>query len=113
MELLTFVGCGGVVSSHKYATLLLYAVIDLTVMEVTVRNSTGYGVSGNLVLGNSSISKSTFAYNSGTTSYYGGNVQLFYKKCPGIEMKYLRSSSSNFLYGINLHGGLLQVDCHF
>ena len=100
-------------SSHKYATLLLYAVIDLTVMEVTVRNSTGYGVSGNLVLGNSSISKSMFAYNSGTMGYYGGNIQLFYKKCPGIEMKYLRSSSSNFLYEINLHGGLLQVDCHF
>ena len=104
VELLTFVGCGGVVSSHKYATLLLYAVIDLTVMEVTVRNSTGYGVSGNLVLGNSSISKSTFAYNSGTMGYYGGNIQLFYKKCPGIEMNYLRISSSKFLYGINPHG---------
>ena len=105
VELLTFVACGGVWNRHKYATLLLYAVIDLTVMEVTVRNSTGYGVSGNLVLGNSSISKSTFAYNSGTTSYYGGNVQLFYKKCPGIEMNYLRIRSSKFLYGINPHGG--------
>ena len=104
VELLTFVGCGGVVSSHKYAALLLFVVIDLTIMEVTVRNSTGYGVSGNLVLGNSSISNSTFAYNSGTIGYYGGNIQLFYKKCPGSEISYLHISSSNFLYGINPHG---------
>ena len=105
VELLTFVGCGGVSSRHKYVALLFYAVTDLTVMEVTVRNSTGYGVSGNLVLGNSSISKSTFAYNSGTIGYYGGNIQLFYKKCPGSESSYLYISSSNFLYGINPHGG--------
>ena len=105
VKLLTFVACGGVWNRHKYAALLLYAVIDLTITEVTVRNCIGYGVSATSVLGNSSISKSTFAYNTGTMGYYGGNIQLFYKKCLGSEISYLRISSSNFLYGINPHGG--------
>ena len=87
-------------SSPKYcAALLLFSVTDLTIMEVTIRNSTGYGVNATLILGNSLISRSTFAYNAGTDDYYGGNVHLFYKNCPGGEISYLHINSSQFLYG--------------
>ena len=72
-------------------------------MEVTVHNSTGYGVNATLILGSSSISRSTFAYNAGTTDYYGGNVHLFYKNCPAGEISYLHINSSQFLYGKNQH----------
>ena len=86
-------------------------------MEVTIRNSTGYGVNATLILGSSSISRSTFAYNAGTDDYYGGNVHLFYKNCPAGEISYLHINSSQFLYGKNQHesgfsGGLsLAVHC--
>ena len=105
IELLTFVGCGAPSSHRYYAALFLFSVTDFTITEVAIRNSTGYGLNATLIFGNSSISESTFAYNSGTDDYYGGNVHFLYKNCPGSEINYLLISSSKFLYGINPHGG--------
>ena len=63
-------------------------------MEVTIRNSTAYGVNATLILGNSSISRSTFASNAGTDDYYDGNVHFWYKNFPGSEINYLHINSS-------------------
>ena len=103
VELLTFVGCGAPSSHRYYAALLLFSVTDFTITEVTIRNSTGYGLNATMIFGNSSISKSTFAYNTGTDDYYGGNVHFLYKNCAGSEISYLLISSSQFLYGKNQH----------
>ena len=63
------------------------------------------------------VSTLEITYNAGTDDYYGGNVHLFYKNCPGGEISYLHINSSRFLYGKNQHesgfsGGLsLAVHC--
>ena len=95
---LTFLGCGGTIKMLDTA-LFLCNIFDLTMSGVTVRNSSGYGLYGN-ILGNSNITDSTFAFNSGSHSYYGGNMELNYSNCPrttAVSMVYI--GHSNFLYG--------------
>ena len=76
------------------AALYFLNIFSLKLSNVSVENSTGYGVVGVNVLGNLSISHSRFLFNnyytlsSATNSSYGlgsckgGNMYLFYETLP-------------------------------
>ena len=102
---LTFLGCGGmtVLSLPKVTALYLHNIFDLTLSGVTVRNSSGYGLYGDNILGNSNITDSTFVFNSGSHSHYGGNMELYYGYCPQIarDTSTVYIGYSNFLHGNN------------
>ena len=101
---LTFLGCGGmitVLSLPKVTALYLYNIFDLTLSGVTVRNSSGYGLYGDNILGTCNINGSTFAFNSGSHSYYGGNMELYYDNCPLTAASTVYIGYSNFLHGNN------------
>ena len=100
---LTFLGCGGmtVLSLPKVTALYLHNIFDLTMSGVTVHNSSGYGLYGSNIHGNSNINGSTFAFNSGSHSYYGGNMELYYNNCLHIATSTVYIGYSKFLYGNN------------
>ena len=71
------------------AAVLLEDIISLKLLDISVENSTGYGVMGLNVLGNSSISHSRFMFNNyytldstncsyGLGTCQGGNMYLYY-----------------------------------
>ena len=75
------------------AAVYFQNIILLKLSSTSVENSTGYGVVGVNILGNSSISHSRFIFNNyyslnstncsyGTGSCKGGNMYLFYESLP-------------------------------
>ena len=73
--------------------VVLQHIISLKLSHISVENSTGFGLFGGNVLGNSSISHSRFMFNNyytlrSTSCFYGlktcrgGNMLLFYEKLP-------------------------------
>ena len=77
--------------------VLLQNITSLKLLDISVENSTGYGVFGIDILGNSSICHSRFMYNnyytlSSTNCFYGscegGNLKLQYQKtCESTTME--------------------------
>ena len=101
---LTILSCGGIIRvfySPRTTALFLCNIFDLTMSGVTVRNSSGYGLYGSNILGNCNINGSTFAFNSGSHSYYGGNMELYYGNCPLTAASMVYIGYSKFLYGNN------------
>jgi len=76
IENLSFTNCGTPVSlmSKRQATSLFHEVTNLTISHVIVQNSTGYGVFGVALNGDSRIFESAFLYNHGDENYLGGNI---------------------------------------
>jgi len=101
---LIFSNCGQPVSfasASMHAALAFHSVFYLTISEVTVQNSSGYGMYAVNVLGiSSSIIRSTFQFNSGSTTYNGGNIAIFYKEC-SIHHAHIYFEDSDILYGFN------------
>ena len=59
------------------------SIFDVNITRVVIQNSTGYGLYGSNVLGNSAISESTFIYNNynGSQQYFGGHIRMSYHNC--------------------------------
>ena len=81
------------VSSSVAIAMFLQHITSLKLEDISVLNSTGFGLFGRNILGNSSISHSKFMFNnyyilnSNNCSYgpemcRGGNMYLFYKALP-------------------------------
>ena len=75
---LSFTNCGTPISLHSNwsSALLLSDVTNLTISHVLVQNTTGYGITGLYLKGDSSILESAFLYNHGDENCEGGNVIL-------------------------------------
>ena len=95
MKHLSILYCGYpiLVCKNKFASVALFLmnITSLKLSDISVENSTGYGLFGINVLGNSSISHSRFMFNNyytlnstancsyGLRSCQGGNIQLRYQ----------------------------------
>ena len=99
-------------------------VFSLQMSNVVIQNSTGFGVLGLNILGNSTITESHFLYNNFYTvsqalcmnlnssdAFYqctGGNVVLAYSdllECPDVNQQYeLEIISSSFVFGADIVG---------
>ena len=100
---LTFTQCGhwyGNIESSKelQATLAFIDTTHVTIENITVRNSTGYGLHAQCTMGHVNLSNSIFAFNNGTPRYSGGNAGFLYKNCPNSP-SLLKIVSSQFLHG--------------
>ena len=99
---LSFVNCGTELfapseeNPHLGVALAFLMVTDLTISEVVVKNSTGYGIMCSNVLGNSVISKSEFLDNSGKEQIKGGNLLVLYS-ITEQDCLTTSSKSANFL----------------
>ena len=99
---LNITGCGrwyDYVIRGGQATLAFYNVINVTIANVDIRNSSGYGLYALCAMGHVNITHSVFAYNEGTACYDGGNVGIRYEKCNHTEASSLSVSFSKFLHG--------------
>ena len=102
---LMFSNCGAGVEAGGFdcSALILDTVFDLNLTNVTVENSTGYGLMGFNVLGNSFITKSVFRYNTATQDCDGGNTLIYYGNCPNLDTPiFLTIDTSQFLFGKQL-----------
>ena len=91
---LSIVYCGYPLEYEESVAVYLVDITSLKVSNVSVENSTGYGIMGINILGNSSVSHSRFIFNNyytltsticsyGLGSCAGGNMLLYYgKKLP-------------------------------
>ena len=76
---LLFSNCGGeTVEGLLCGALILDTVLHLNMTNVIVENSTGYGLLGYNLLGNTLITGSVFRYNRGTQDCEGGNTWFYY-----------------------------------
>ena len=100
---LTFVNCGtdlfnaSVDEPQIGGALAFLMVTDLTVSEVVVKNSTGYGLFCLNVLGDVVIAKSEFVDNSDNWQIEGGNAFVFYSL---TEQECLTTSSKSATFSI-------------
>ena len=96
MEYLSVIYCGyPLLDDEKRPSVAVY-MMDITSLKLlcfSVENSTGYGIMGINILGNSSVSHSRFVFNNYHTlssancsdelgPCMGGNMRLFYTKLP-------------------------------
>ncbi len=87
MNGLTFTGCGMIHLpetnphfSSLSACLYMKVIVNLSLTEITVQNSTGYGLFLSQIYGSSKIQNCTFQLNSGfNDSLDGGNAVLMYQ----------------------------------
>ena len=96
---LTFASCGKKMSRNVRATLSFDEARNMIFFQVTVRNSSGFGLHADQVLGTVRLYESAFLYNTGNKDYYGGNVRFWYGKCPENHSAYLQIESTYFLHG--------------
>ena len=85
-------------------TLPQESIFDVNITRVVIQNSTGYGLYGSNVFGNSAISESTFIYNNynGSQEYFGGNVRVSYHNWfKNAGNSTFTIQSSYFLHGRN------------
>ena len=108
---LMFSNCGvESVDGLPCGALVLDTVFDLNLSDVTVENSTGYGLLGFNLLGNPLIKNSVFRYNSATQDCIGGNTWIYYGNCPKLDTPTLLTiSSSQFLFGKQFHVQFLSL----
>ena len=96
---LTFSNCGAESADGlPCGALVLITVFDLNLTNVIVENSSGYGLLGVNLLGESFITNSVFRYNSGAQGCPGGNAKILYLSCPNVTT-FLTIESSQFLFG--------------
>ena len=101
IEHLIFSNCGQLVAfaNATYAALAFHSIFYLTISDVTVQNSSGYGIYASNVLGIASfIIRSTFRFNSGSPAYNGGNIAVSYRDCSN-HGAHLYIDKSEALYG--------------
>jgi len=98
---LLFSNCGGeIVNGQPCGALILDTVLHLNMSNVIVENSTGYGLLGYNLLGNTLITGSVFRYNRGTQDCEGGNTWFYYTNCPKLDIATsFVIDSSKFLFG--------------
>ena len=96
---LSIIYCGSPIVTLKYRSekkwssvaVLLQYITSLMLSEISVENSTGYGILGRNIFGNSSVSHSRFIFSNyytlsstncsyGLGSCMGGNMLLFYSE---------------------------------
>ena len=106
IENVSFTGCSQefslLPSTYNYSTLGFCNVTNLTISQVNVSSSSGYGLYAQNVLGDSLIINSCFNNNSGNGSERrGGNADFFYEYCPSSRptISTLSIHSSQFLNG--------------
>ena len=100
------------------AAVHLIDITSLKLLSISVENSTGYGIVGMNILGNSSISHSRFVFNNyytlsstncsyGVGSCEGGNMCLFYYGAPESEgnISVLSIDSCVFSDGVDVSDG--------
>jgi len=100
IENLSFTNC--TFPSHWSIALFITDVTNLTISRIVVQNTTGYGMVGMALKGNTSIFESAFLYNHGDENHVGGNVTLLLDSCssPGNNTSVsLNIWSTYFLYG--------------
>ena len=105
------------------AALAFDTVINVEIRSVQIYDSTGFGIHGDRILGNSTISSSAFIHNIGTDKFYGGNVRLWYRKCQSNLNTSLRIEKSWFMHGYDIFkterfypyasGLTLLIDCPY
>ena len=95
MKHLSIVYCGSPIfklrHEEEFSSIAVFFtnIISLVMSEISVQNSTGYGIVGNNILGNSSVSHSRFVFSNyytlsstncsyGLGSCKGGNMYLVY-----------------------------------
>ena len=101
---LLFSNCGGEIAEGLCGALILDTVLHLNMTNVIVENSTGYGLLGYNILGNSFITGSVFRYNRATQDCLGGNTWFNYNNCPKLDTATsLVIDSSELLFGYEFH----------
>ena len=102
---LLFSNCGGeTVEGLPCGALILDTVLHLNMTNVIVENSTGYGLLGYNLLGNTLITESVFRYNRATQHCVGGNTWFYYSNCPKLDIATsLEIDSCRFLFGNQSH----------
>ena len=102
LQKLTFTQCEQAsVGSELHGALVLSSITSLTISDIMVRNSRGYGLHARKLQGYSFITDSTFLLNKGTSEYHGGNAYFVYENCTSNEKAWLNIESSQFLNGYN------------
>ena len=100
LKSLMFKGCGGILNSYSLRSALRFdSVMNLTLLDVHVHNSYGYGVFARNIGGKSSIENSTFFSNTGSTMYDGGNAYVEFANCSQEFSAFLVLKSSIFSNG--------------
>ena len=100
------------------AAVFLWNITSLKLSDISVENSTGIGLVGRNILGNSSISHSRFMFNNyytlasgsvncsyGTGSCRGGNMCLLYEAAVPISTNILSIVSCEFSNGVDVSKG--------
>ena len=100
-------------SPDTSAAVFLWNITSLKLSVISVENSTGIGLAGTNILGNSSISHSRFMFNNyytlasvncsyGTGSCRGGNMCLFYEATVPVSTNVLSIVSCEFSNGVDV-----------
>ena len=99
IENLTFANCGQKQFNNVSATLSFDEACNMIVFQVTVCNSSGFGLHADQVFGTVRLYESVFLYNTGNKDYCGGNVRFRSEQCPENHSAYLQIESCYFLHG--------------
>ena len=100
LKSLTFEGCGGTLNSFSSRSAIRFDnVMNLTLLDVHIHNSYGYGVFARNIGGKSSIENCTFFSNTGSTIYNGGNAYVEFANCSQEFSVFSVLKSSIFSYG--------------
>ena len=104
---LTFLNCGqdtsAICDASCRAAIAFDTITMLFIYGITVNYSSGWGVYTKRLFGCSSVVNSTFASNSGTPEYDGGNIAFNYTNCSADTSATLSLSSLKILYGYSSH----------
>ena len=104
-------GCGADVSIEHTLAPWLHAALalggtdkgsirDVNISTITIQNSTGYGILGVNIVGDSVVSNSTFMFNNRSCCCGSGNARFLYFACPVCNATTtLHIESSWFLHG--------------
>ena len=101
IENLTFIGCGQrLAGTTNVRTAIAFdTAYNVTILRISARNSTGFGLHADRVFGTLTVKESIFQYNAGDEVYYGGNTRFWYSHCPENSSASVEIESSHFLNG--------------
>ena len=86
------------------ATLAFNDVVNVSLDDVVVTKSTGYGIYALCPMGYVEVVNCEFSYNNGTEDYDGGNAGFLYQNCTDVNFpSLLYINSTQFLYGYSNH----------
>ena len=108
IENLSFTNCGTLLSSNQSSALHFDDVTNLTISRVVVQNTTGFGILGLSLRGDSRIFESALLYNHGDENREGGNVLLTLADCDSSRSS--KSISLHIWSTYFLHGDSPQLD---